>query len=37
MENVLNKKFANVCDWFRDNKLSIHFKITFFSEENKTY
>ena len=25
IENVLNKEFANVCDWFVDNKLSIHF------------
>ena len=25
MENVLNKEFVNVCDWFVDNKLSIHF------------
>ena len=25
IENVLNKKFANVCDWFGDNKLLIHF------------
>lgn len=25
MENVLNKEFANVCDWFADNKLLIHF------------
>ena len=25
VENVLNKKFVNVCDWFVDNKLSIHF------------
>ena len=25
IENVLNKEFANVCDWFIDNKLSIHF------------
>ena len=24
-KNVLNKEFANVCDWFVDNKLSIHF------------
>ena len=25
IENVWNKEFANVCDWFVDNKLSIHF------------
>ena len=25
IENALNKEFANVCDWFVDNKLSIHF------------
>ena len=25
IENVLNKKFANVCDWFVDNKSSIYF------------
>ena len=25
IENVLNKEFVNVCDWFVDNKLSIHF------------
>ena len=25
IENVLNKEFANVCDCFVDNKLSIHF------------
>ena len=25
IENVLNKDFANVCDWLVDNKLSIHF------------
>ena len=25
IENVLNKEFANVCNWFVDNKLSIHF------------
>ena len=24
-EKVLNKKFANVCKWFVDNALSIHF------------
>ena len=23
-KNVLNKEFANVCDWFVDNKLSIN-------------
>ena len=25
IENVLNKRFANVCNWFVDDKLSIHF------------
>ena len=25
IENVLNKEFVNVCKWFVDNKLSIHF------------
>ena len=25
IENVSNKEFANVCDWFVDNKLSVHF------------
>ena len=25
IENVLNKEFVGVCDWFVDNKLSIHF------------
>ena len=25
MENVLNKEFVNVCDWFVDDKLSVHF------------
>ena len=25
IENVLNKEFADVCDWFFDNELSIHF------------
>ena len=24
-ENVFNKEFANVCDWFVDDKLSIYF------------
>ena len=24
-EKQLNKDFANICDWFVDNKLSIHF------------
>ena len=27
IENVLNKEFVNVCHWFVDNKLSIHFGI----------
>ena len=30
IENILNKEFANVCEWFVDNKMSIHFG------ENKT-
>ena len=25
IERNLNKNFSNVCDWFVDNKLSIHF------------
>ena len=25
IKNNLNKKFANVCEWFVDNKLLIHF------------
>ena len=25
IKNVLNKEFANICDWFLENKLSIHF------------
>ena len=25
IETKLNKKFSSVCDWFVDNKLSIHF------------
>ena len=25
IEKQLNKDFENVCDWFVDNKLSIHF------------
>ena len=25
IENHLNEDFCNVCDWFVDNKLSIHF------------
>ena len=36
MENVLNKIFANVCEWFIDNKLSFHFgetKYTLFSKK----
>ena len=24
-ENVLNKEFSSLCQWFTDNKLSIHF------------
>ena len=26
IERNLNKNFSNVCDWFVDNKLSIHFE-----------
>ena len=26
IERNLNKNFSNVCDWFVDNKLSIHFR-----------
>ena len=38
IENVLNKEFANMCKWFVDNKLSIHFgedktKCILFSKE----
>ena len=38
IENVSNKEFGNVCEWFADNKLSIHFgedktKCLLFSEE----
>ena len=25
IENQLNEDFSNICDWFLDNKLSIHF------------
>ena len=25
IENQLNGDFCNICDWFVDNKLSIHF------------
>ena len=25
IEKQLNEDFANICDWFVDNKLSIHF------------
>ena len=25
IENQLNEDFSNICDWFVDNKLSIHF------------
>ena len=25
IEKVLNNYFENICDWFVDNKLSIHF------------
>ena len=26
IERNLNKNFSNVCEWFVDNKLSIHFE-----------
>ena len=26
IENVLNKEFSSLCQWFIDNKLSIHFR-----------
>ena len=25
IEKILNNDFENICDWFIDNKLSIHF------------
>ena len=25
IENALNRNFSNLCDWFVDNKLSVHF------------
>ena len=25
LKNKLNEDFCNICDWFVDNKLSIHF------------
>ena len=38
IENKLNKDFSNLCEWFVDNKLSIHFgdekKNQFFLEIN---
>ena len=38
IKNVLNKEFANVCDWFVDNKLSIHFgENAFFSIGIRAY
>ena len=41
IEEQLNKDFANICDWFVDNKLSIHFgedktKSILFTTKNKT-
>ena len=41
IEERLNKNFANICDWFVDNKLSIHFgedktKSILFTKKNKT-
>ena len=40
IEYQLNKNFSNICDWFVDNKLSIHFgedktKSIFFATLNK--
>ena len=40
IENILNKIFSNLCDWFVDNKLSIHFgddktKCIIFASNNK--
>ena len=40
IENQLNKDFSNICDWFVDNKLSIHFgddktKSILFASKNK--
>ena len=43
IENVLNKEFVNVCKWFIDSKLSIHFGkdktkcILFSKEKNLEY
>ena len=44
IENQLNENFCNICDWFMDNKLSIHFGedkrkpiTTTFSTRNKNY
>ena len=39
MEDVLNKKFVNVCEWFVGDKLPIHFnenkiKCFIFRKEN---
>ena len=40
IEKVLNKNFSDLCDWFLDNKLSIHFgddktKCILFASKNK--
>ena len=40
IEKVLNNDFKNICDWFVDNKLSIHFgedktKSIFFTNQHK--
>ena len=40
IQNQLNKDFANLCDWFIDNKLSIHLgddktKTILFASKNK--
>ena len=41
IENVLNRNFSNLCEWFVDNKLSVHFgedktKCILFSSKMKT-
>ena len=40
IEKVLNNDFENICDWFVDNKLSIHFvedetKLILFASQDK--
>ena len=41
LKSNLNKDFTNICDWFVDNKLSIHLgegktKFIFFTSKRKT-